>query len=58
MRIVNHIQYFWHVMRSTYCELLANDCLDQELKATIVAQAKYHKVEALQRRAKIQNLAC
>lgn len=56
MRIVNQLQYFWHVMRSNYCELLAIDCLDKQLKASIVAKAMYHKEEAIQCRAKIQDL--
>ncbi|MCA1320414.1 hypothetical protein LC085_10880 [Bacillus tianshenii] len=56
MRIVSNIKYFWHVTRASYFSLIANDCLDQELKATIVAKAKNHTQEAIQCRARIQNL--
>ncbi|WP_223701237.1 hypothetical protein [Sutcliffiella deserti] len=58
MKFIRILQYLWHTMRFTYCSAIAKDCLDQELKASIMAKAEHHKLEANLCRAKLQNLVC
>ncbi|WP_237662941.1 hypothetical protein [Sutcliffiella horikoshii] len=58
MKTVRNLQYFWHTMRAHYFTVIANDCLDKDMKHQLVEKAEAHKSEAIQCRTKIQDLTC
>ncbi len=58
MKIAKNLQYFWHNMRSHYYIVIANDCLDKDMKKQLVEKAESHRLEAIQCRTKIQDLTC
>ena len=58
MKTIRNLQYFWHNMRSHYYTVIAEDCLDKDMKKQLVKKAEYHRLEAIQCRTKIQDLSC
>lgn len=55
MKTVRNLQYFWHNMRSHYYTVIAEDCLDKDMKKQLVEKADSHRLEAIQCRTKIQD---
>jgi outer membrane protease len=46
LKFMKKLKYSWHVMRSNYYSVIANDCLDHQLKTQLVAKSNYHRQEA------------
>ncbi|WP_281252759.1 hypothetical protein [Sutcliffiella horikoshii] len=44
MKTVRNLQYFWHNMRSHYYTVIAEDCLDKDMKKQLVEKADSHRL--------------
>ncbi|WP_187443798.1 hypothetical protein [Sutcliffiella horikoshii] len=58
MKAVKNLQYFWHNTKSHYYTVIAEDCLDKNLRKQLVEKADSHRLEAIQCRPKTQDLTC
>ncbi|QFT90731.1 hypothetical protein FIU87_18975 [Bacillus sp. THAF10] len=58
MKMVNHFLFFWHQWRANYFAAMAEGCLDKKLKMQLEEKSDMHKLEALQCKAKTQNITC
>ncbi|WP_230501016.1 hypothetical protein [Sutcliffiella rhizosphaerae] len=56
MKIVKSTLFFWHTIRANYFAIISDSCLDKKLKLKLEKKSSHHRLEAIQYRAKNQNI--